>query len=368
MYNQNRNLPAAIRRTVTDSFHRLQVVSQRPFVRVSAILVFVFLCSQKEFSFSISFGNASANEAQMASSLIVPSEYTNAHVNTRPKAAETLYEEQTPRPKPVSNTNSDEEGRPKLVHSLNEEELPKPKPVKIANNPASTNNSSQEKIWWEEIQEDSRRINVLTKPKNTQQVDDMNLANPATAVSAALTPAQQEKAASYSNLGFVINPDYANKHNVDAQIVAAKNQLVYNYVQKYLNTAKEEAKLYNIPVAITLAQGLLESNAGESSLARKENNHFGIKCRDKCVGCRCANYTDDSRFDMFRIFDTPWQSFREHSKLLTNSRYKHLLSLPRTDYKNWAYGLKAAGYATDNNYAVKLIAIIESLKLNQYDF
>jgi flagellum-specific peptidoglycan hydrolase FlgJ len=139
----------------------------------------------------------------------------------------------------------------------------------------------------------------------------------------------------------------------------AKLEVCKNYINKYLKTAKEEAEIFNIPVSITLAQGLLESNAGESKMSIKENNHFGIKCVNKCIGCRCANYTDDDKYDMFRIFDSPWYSFREHSILLNNSRYKHLTKLNRTDYKNWARGLKTAGYATDKNYADKLIKIIE---------
>ncbi len=85
------------------------------------------------------------------------------------------------------------------------------------------------------------------------------------------------------------------------------------------------------------------------------------------MGCRCANYTDDSKYDMFRIFESPWYGFREHSKLLSGKRYKHLLKLPKSDYKNWANGLQAAGYATDKKYGEKLIKIIESLILYAYD-
>lgn len=182
-----------------------------------------------------------------------------------------------------------------------------------------------------------------------------------------LSPAEQEQAAKYSNLGFILNPDYAKRKRIDSKIVAFKAQKCYDYINKYKSTAEEEAALYGIPVAITLAQGLLESNAGDSKLALNDNNHFGIKCRAKCVGCRCANYSDDSKYDMFRVFDSPWYSFREHSNLLIGKRYKHLNKLSRTDYKNWAYGLKAAGYATDKNYAAKLINIIESLNLQRFD-
>lgn len=220
----------------------------------------------------------------------------------------------------------------------------------------TTTTIKKDKKWWETIRDEKKDIR-----------SQMNLANSATAVGSALTPEQQKQAAKFSNLGFILSPNFAKKHQIDPVIVAAKNKICTNYIAKYSTTAKEEADLYNIPASITLAQGLLESNAGKSSLAAKENNHFGIKCRKKCIGCRCANYTDDSRYDMFRIFDSAWESFREHSKLLSNTRYKHLSKLKRSDYKNWANGLQAAGYATDKKYASKLIAIIEALHLDRFD-
>lgn len=210
--------------------------------------------------------------------------------------------------------------------------------------------------WWQIIHAEQDDIR-----------DELNLANAATAVGEALTPAQKAKAATYSNLGFVINPGYADRKGIDPKIVAYKRQKCYAYIKQYQQTAEEEAELYGIPVAITLAQGLLESNVGDSKLAKNDNNHFGIKCKSKCIGCRCANYTDDSKYDMFRVFDTPWYSFREHSKLLNGARYKHLKKLPRSDYKNWAHGLQAAGYATDKHYAAKLIKIIEALQLQRFD-
>lgn len=212
------------------------------------------------------------------------------------------------------------------------------------------------KKWWQQIKEEKNDIR-----------NDLNLANAATAVGAALSPAEQEAAAKYSNLGFILNPTYATRKGIDPKIVAFKNQKCYDYIELYVSTAQEEAKLYGIPISITLAQGLLESNAGDSKLAKNDNNHFGIKCKSKCVGCRCANYTDDSKYDMFRVFDSAWYSFREHSNLLMGSRYKHLTNLPKTEYKNWAHGLEAAGYATDKQYAEKLIGIIEALQLYKYD-
>lgn len=212
------------------------------------------------------------------------------------------------------------------------------------------------KRWWQTIKEEKEDIR-----------QELNLANAATAVGAALSPEEQKAAAQYSNLGFVVNPTYASRKGVDAKIVAFKLKKCQDYIELYRETAQEEAELYGVPVAITLAQGLLESNVGDSKLARNDNNHFGIKCKAKCVGCRCANYTDDSKYDMFRVFDSAWYSFREHSKLLENARYRHLKKLPRTDYVNWAHGLEAAGYATDKQYGEKLIKIIKGLNLDRFD-
>jgi flagellum-specific peptidoglycan hydrolase FlgJ len=224
--------------------------------------------------------------------------------------------------------------------------------------PAAINASLVEtsQKWWQEIREEKTTIR-----------EKLNLANAATAVGAGLSPEQQKIAAKFSNLGFVLSPNYAVKKGIDPRIVAFKIKKCQDYIQTYGPTAQEEATLYGIPVAITLAQGLLESNVGDSKLSKKDNNHFGIKCKAKCVGCRCANYTDDSKYDMFRVFDSAWYSFREHSTLLMGARYKHLNKLERTDYKNWARGLQAAGYATDKKYADKLISIIERLNLQQFD-
>jgi len=209
---------------------------------------------------------------------------------------------------------------------------------------------------------------VSTQNNDLNPLNGLNLANEATAVGAALTKDEMEQAARISNLSVVFNSaDYFAKNNISKAVVAAKQKTCELYIEKFAKTAQEEAQIYNVPASITLAQGLLESNAGHSKLALKENNHFGIKCRAKCQGCRCANYTDDDRYDMFRIFDSPWQSFREHSKLLSSGRYKYLTKLDIKDYKNWATGLKTAGYATDKKYAEKLIAIIEYFKLDRFD-
>ncbi|MEM9888093.1 MAG: glucosaminidase domain-containing protein [Bacteroidota bacterium] len=178
---------------------------------------------------------------------------------------------------------------------------------------------------------------------------------------------KDRKANRFSNLGFILNPTYAKRHQVDDATVDFHVNNCKNYVKRFAKTAIVEQEKYGIPASITLAQGLLESDAGDSRLAVESLNHFGIKCRSKCKGCTCRNYTDDSAYDMFRVFASAWESYREHSILLTGDRYKHLLNLEVADYKNWAHGLKKAGYATDKRYAEKLIKIIEYLKLNEYD-
>lgn len=137
------------------------------------------------------------------------------------------------------------------------------------------------------------------------------------------------------------------------------------YIKRFAPVALQEQSKYCIPASITLAQGILESNAGRSPMAIKDNNHFGIKCYSKCLGCRCANYADDDIYDMFRIFETAWESYREHSKILLNDRYKSCFQ--SKDYKHWAKELQRCGYATSKRYAKNLINIIEKYKLYKYD-
>ncbi|MEZ4960672.1 MAG: glucosaminidase domain-containing protein [Saprospiraceae bacterium] len=171
----------------------------------------------------------------------------------------------------------------------------------------------------------------------------------------------------FKNLSFVLDPGMAARKGVPDAIVQEKLQACRSYVERFAATAMSEMKTYGIPASITLAQGLIETNAGDSKLASESNNHFGIKCRSKCRGCTCRNYSDDDVYDMFRVFDTAWESFREHSKLLQIDRYKKLKKYGTKDYKSWATGLKKAGYATDKNYDAKLIQLIEELDLWQFD-
>lgn len=180
-------------------------------------------------------------------------------------------------------------------------------------------------------------------------------------------PEKKWKSSDFENLTFILNPELADRKKVSEEIVLEKLNNCRNYVTRFAKTAIREMENYGIPASITIAQGLLESNAGSSRLAKESNNHFGIKCRSKCRGCTCRNYSDDDLYDMFRVFDSSWDSFREHSLLLQISRYAHLKKLGTKDYQNWAIGLKKAGYATDKNYHKKLIQIIEELDLHQFD-
>ncbi len=175
------------------------------------------------------------------------------------------------------------------------------------------------------------------------------------------------KSSDFKNLSFVLSPDLAQRKGVPDAIVQEKMQACRSYVERFAATAISEMKNYGIPASITLGQGLIETNAGDSKLASESNNHFGIKCRSKCRGCTCRNYSDDDIYDMFRVFDSAWESFREHSKLLQIDRYSHLKKLGTKDYEGWAKGLKKAGYATDKNYDKKLVKIIEELDLAQFD-
>jgi len=139
------------------------------------------------------------------------------------------------------------------------------------------------------------------------------------------------------------------------------------YIKRFEDIAVTEMSKYGIPASIKMAQALLESGAGNSKLAGKNNNHFGIKCFSKqCRKGHCANFSDDHHKDFFRKYPTAWESWRDHSKFLTEGKYKDLL-VHRDDYKAWAKGLKKHGYATDPTYADKLIATIELYELYKLD-
>ena len=151
-------------------------------------------------------------------------------------------------------------------------------------------------------------------------------------------------------------------------VQAQRRNARYNeYIKQYAPLAVEQMQRHKIPASITLAQGLLESGAGYSELARKSNNHFGIKCGGNWRG-RTVRHDDDARNECFRAYRNPKDSYEDHSDFLKRgARYAFLFKLKITDYKGWARGLKKAGYATDPSYANRLITIIEDYELYKYD-
>ncbi|QCX52605.1 glucosaminidase domain-containing protein [Elizabethkingia sp. JS20170427COW] len=139
------------------------------------------------------------------------------------------------------------------------------------------------------------------------------------------------------------------------------------YIQQFAPYAVEEMELYKIPASITLAQGLLETAGGQSRLAQQGKNHFGIKCKETWTG-KTMSHTDDAPNECFRVYDSPRDSYRDHSLFLTQRKhYSPLFLLNVKDYKAWAYGLKKAGYATSPTYAPALIKRIEQYKLYEFD-
>ncbi|MBK1442040.1 glucosaminidase domain-containing protein [Parapedobacter sp. ISTM3] len=140
----------------------------------------------------------------------------------------------------------------------------------------------------------------------------------------------------------------------------------YEYIERYKDIAIAEMERYGIPASIKLAQALLESGNGNSTLAREANNHFGIKCTPEWIGGK--TYKDDDRHnDCFRVYEHAEESFKDHSQFLLRKRYAALFELDKDDYKGWARGLKSAGYATNPRYADLLIDLIERYELHQYD-
>ncbi|WP_085536371.1 glucosaminidase domain-containing protein [Massilibacteroides vaginae] len=146
-----------------------------------------------------------------------------------------------------------------------------------------------------------------------------------------------------------------------------KNTSYINYIDKYNSIAVKHQAKYGIPASITLAQGILESGAGQSQLARKSNNHFGIKCHNDWTGAR-AYHDDDFRGECFRKYRKVEDSYDDHALFLTGRpRYANLFKLNVKDYKGWARGLQKSGYATDKAYANKLIKMIEDYELYKFD-
>lgn len=147
---------------------------------------------------------------------------------------------------------------------------------------------------------------------------------------------------------------------------AAQNMTAQQYVQEYKDLAISEMKRMGVPAAITLAQGLLETQSGNSDLLKASNNHFGIKCKSTWTA-ETVSHDDDAAGECFRKYKSAEDSYRDHSNFLRgNSRYDFLFQLDPADYKAWAYGLRKAGYATNPKYPDILIKYIEDNNLEQY--
>ena len=164
----------------------------------------------------------------------------------------------------------------------------------------------------------------------------------------------------------------AKKNNESEVIVSTSKTTVTTdiirlYIYQFKDVAMSNMKNYGIPASIILAQGILESGAGKGDLASRSNNHFGIKCHAGWTG-ESVRHDDDAAQECFRKYDNPSESFKDHALFLTGrSRYAKLFTLSKNDYKAWARGLRAAGYATDPKYPDKLISYIERYSLSEYD-
>jgi LysM repeat protein len=147
----------------------------------------------------------------------------------------------------------------------------------------------------------------------------------------------------------------------------SKSTSFEEYINKHKNLAIQHQEQFKIPASIILAQGLLESAAGDSYLAKRANNHFGIKCKENWKGGSVL-YTDDAPNECFRKYNTVEDSYKDHSLFLTQRKYyTPLFDLNIYDYKGWAHGLQRCGYATDKAYGTKLVRIIETYELYKYD-
>ena len=169
--------------------------------------------------------------------------------------------------------------------------------------------------------------------------------------------------AEVANLFTNVSALYSKNLNVENN--KSRREKCNTYVARFIGVAKIEREKFGIPISIILAQGLLESDAGDSKLSQKANNHFGVKTFSNSVPH--ITMRDDSPHDKFKKYNSAWESYRDHSLLLLKNHYQDLQYLSKTDYVGWAKGLQKAGYATDTEYSKKLIALIENLKLYRLD-
>jgi flagellum-specific peptidoglycan hydrolase FlgJ len=175
------------------------------------------------------------------------------------------------------------------------------------------------------------------------------------------TNKQKKSIATPASLGSVVN-DFAPAAPEELREVQVRD-----YIEHFSQTAVGEMDKFGIPASISMAQAIIESRSGTSTLAVKNNNHFGVKCFSKtCPEGHCNNFTDDHHKDFFRKYPGPWESWREHSQFLMKNSYKRLLKYGK-NYRAWAEGLREIGYATDPTYDKKLISVIERYDLYKLD-
>lgn len=200
-------------------------------------------------------------------------------------------------------------------------------------------------------------IATSSYPKKTNPVVVKKVSKP---VAAKVVEKPENPKTENSNAPEIISLEATSKVKVTTEMVLA-------YIDNYKEIAKLNMQQFGIPASITLSQAILESGCGTGNLCKMANNHFGIKCRKDYSG-PSVKYDDDALQECFRKYNDPKDSFKDHSTfLLSRSWYANLFQLDKKDYKAWAKGLKAAGYATDPQYPQKLITIIEKYKLYDID-
>ena len=213
------------------------------------------------------------------------------------------------------------------------------------------------------------------KPSTTTSTGNRTTTHPSTAKKPVVTTKPTNHGSSSTNDKTVVKSSGGSETTTNSQSeileattrVKVTTAMVLDYISKYKETAKKNMVQYGIPSSIILGQGILESGAGTGPLSTLANNHFGIKCHKDWNG-PSVKYDDDEEKECFRKYEQPGESYKDHSLFLTGRAwYQPLFKLPKDDYKQWAKGLKAAGYATDPKYPDKLIGIIERYQLNRFD-
>ncbi|MEM1220398.1 MAG: glucosaminidase domain-containing protein [Bacteroidota bacterium] len=170
----------------------------------------------------------------------------------------------------------------------------------------------------------------------------------------------------FSNLAFILDPNLAEVREVSASIVKENLEVNRKYVERFAKVAISEMKKFQIPASIILAQGLLGSNAGESSFSAKGHNHFQIPCDPTCLDCGCATFSNNGQAAPFRTFNTDWESYREHSLMLGMGDFDDLIH-NKSAYTEWAERIEELWYPADTQYSRKLVRIIEALDLYYFD-